>query len=159
MQRLEPSYPSGARSTLYSEGVEFQDFVCAELAKYGIILQNFSSKRFQLACGENIQGFEIKLDKRCHETGRLSIEIAEKSNAANPDWVPSGIYRNDNCWLYIQGNHHQLFIFPKNRLIHFHERQRPEEFESYGTVRKFYVYLNMAALLAAKVIDISQVQP
>lgn len=149
---FEPVYPDGKRTTLYAEGLEFQDFVCATLARSGIILQNLGSKRYQIAIGENIQGFEIKYDGRFRDTGRLSIEIAEKSRASNVEWIASGIYRNDNTWLYIQGDWKEIYIFPKNRLQQHHRRDKPPESESHGTVRKFYIPLPLASLLAVKII-------
>jgi hypothetical protein len=147
-----PTYPDGLRPHLFEDGLEFQDFVCVQLARHGIIVQNFTSKRWQCEVGENLQGYEIKLDIRCHETGRLSIEIAEKAQASNARWVPSGIYRNDNTWLYIQGNRREIFIFPKNRLVGFHRKIKPQEHESYGTIRKFYLPMYTARQIAARII-------
>lgn len=148
----EPHYPDGIRPTLFQEGLEFQDFVCVTLAqKNGWIIQNYGSKRFQIERGENVQGFEIKLDRRCHDTGRLSIEIAEKSRAANCAWVNSGIYRSDNTLFYIQGNEQEFFIFPKKYLIHYFEKYNPPIDKSHPTVRKFYIPLSSARALAAQV--------
>jgi hypothetical protein len=145
------------RPTLFKEGVEFQDFVCVELAKRsGVIVQNLGSKRYQLAIGENIQGFEIKLDTLFLKTNRLSIEVAEKSKAENAEWVPSGIYRNDNTWLYIQGNYEQFFVFQKNLLQKWRRKYDPEICESHGTVQKFYLPLSTARELAALVVGVVQ---
>jgi hypothetical protein len=148
MLRDEPSYPDAQPGT-FQRGLEFQDFVCVYLARSGIILQNLSSTKYQYAVGENLQGFEIKLDQRHTETGRLSIEIAEKSLASNPRWVPSGIYRDDNSWLYIQGNYDSFYIFDKKLLRRYHEQKKPPEAEI-STMRKFYIQHEMADKLAAK---------
>src|SRR5574342_801529 len=159
MKRDEPAYPSAPRSTTFAEGVEFQDHVCIRLARRGIILQNLASKKYQYSIGENLQGFEIKYDGRCtgdrgtKATGRLSIEIAEKSSASNEEWVSSGIYRTDNAWLYIQGNYQCLWVFGKKQLRKWYEHYRPSYDESYGTVRKFYIELPDANKLALAVID------
>lgn len=156
--RDDPVYPSAPSATTFRDGIEFQDWVCVQLARDGIILQNLASKKYQYEVGENLQGFEIKLDNLCTETGRLSIEIAEKSNAANEAWVPSGIYREDNSWLYIQGNRSRLWIFAKKALRKWHaywKKQAPArvyESESHGTVRKFYLSQDDADSLAARVI-------
>jgi hypothetical protein len=150
----EPSYPD-ARPNTFRDGIEFQDFVCVQLARYGIILQNLASKKYQYDIGENLQGFEIKLDARHMETGRLSIEIAEKTRAANPTWVPSGIYREDNSWLYIQGNYQRIYVFDKGVLKRYHRQKRPNEYEhprDHPTVRKFYLPHKTAEAAAAKVI-------
>ena len=150
--RPEPIYPDAKTPTSFSDGMEFQDFVVDILAEDGIVLQNYVSKKWQFEKGENRQGFEIKLDNRCTETGRLSIEIAEKSRSSNSEWVNSGIYRDDNSWLYVQGNYRVLFAFAKNWLVRFHQAKKPAEHESGGTVRKFYLPLNIAETAAAKTI-------
>jgi hypothetical protein len=145
-------YPDGKRPDLGEEGHVFQDFVCLHLAKHGIIIQNFCSRHYQWSTGENIQGFEIKLDNPCHSTGRLSIEIAEKTRA-DSNWVPSGIYRQDNSWIYIQGNTREFFIFSKKRLLYLHKVMQPPEEET-PTVRKFYLEMYRARREAEKVFDL-----
>lgn len=142
------SYPDAKRPDMLGEGIEYQDFVCAELAKRHIVLQNLTSKKYQYEIGENLQGFEIKLDRRCTDTERLSIEIAEKSAAANRDYIPSGIYRNDNAWLYLQGNYEILFVFARNFLVNLHKSGRYEVAEM-PTIRKFYLPFSDAKKYAA----------
>ncbi|MDD5543879.1 MAG: hypothetical protein PHX83_11965 [Acidobacteriia bacterium] len=139
------------------EGDAFADFVCIEMAKDGIVLQNINSKKFQYQVGENLQGFEIKLDNRFNgfyppdkpATGRLSIEIAEKTKAENPNFIPSGIYRGDNSWLYIQGNYKEFFIFPIKLLRQLHGSGRYQEAEL-PTIKKFYLPLDDARKYCAK---------
>jgi hypothetical protein len=133
--------------------MEFQDWVCVRLAQDGIVLQNLSSKKYQLAVGENIQGFEIKLDTRCTDTGRLSIEVAEKSRRDNERWVDSGIWRNDNTWLYIQGNRDLLFVFPKKALQWWYRKRKPELLDFNGTIRRFFLPMKQARQLACKVYE------
>jgi len=148
-----PYYPD-ARPNSFQVGLEFQDYVCVLLAQDHIILQNLGSKLYQLQVGENLQGFEIKYDERCTDTGRLSIEIAEKSrNDPNLPWTPSGIMRDDNAWLYIQGNHEIIFVFAKNYLRRYFELKSPKVHENFGTVRKFYISLDNARVMAARVIE------
>jgi len=136
-------------------GNTFQDFVCIELAKESIILQNINSKKFQYEKGENLQGFEIKYDARCTgdngtiATNRLSIEIAEKTKTENIEFVASGIYRNDNSWLYIQGNYKCFWIFSKKILILLHKSNRYKEDEM-ATIRKFYLPISDADKYCAK---------
>ena len=148
----EPVYIHAIRPTLHQEGLEFQDFVCLQLARYHVVLQNLGSKKYQYERGENLQGFEIKLDTRCLEMGRLSIEVAEKTNRDAEFWTPSGIFRNDNSWLYIQGNYSIVYVFAKNWLRRWHDAKRPEIFESHGTVRKFYLPLSIADTCATRVL-------
>jgi len=153
MSLNDPSYPDAKRQTVFAEGIEFQDFVCIKLAEENIILQNMASKKYQYAIGENLQGWEIKLDNLCTQTNRLSIEIAEKSKADNPVWVNSGIYRNDNSWLYIQGNMNVIFIFAKKILVGLHKSKKYEEAEI-PTLRKFYLPMQDAKKYCAKYIEL-----
>lgn len=151
----DPSYPDAKRSTVFAEGIEFQDFVCHQLARRHVILQNLASEKYQFEVGENLQGFEIKLDNRCVEKQRLSIEIAEKSAASNANFVPSGIYRNDNSWLYIQGNYEIIFVFAKNILKLLHKSGRYQEHEL-PTIQKFYMPFSEAKKYSALCIDFSE---
>lgn len=145
------SYPNYIQSNSghtdsFEVGNNFQDFVCIELAKQNIILQNINSKKFQFEVGENLQGFEIKVDNRFNgfypkdkkATNQLSIEIAEKSNEKNEFYIPSGIYRKDNSWLYIQGNQKCFYIFSKNLLVLLHSSNRYKE-AILPTIKKFYL--------------------
>lgn len=98
------------------QGLEYQDFIAELLMKeIGLSLTNFSSRRYQLR-GENMQGVEIKNDDRMKDTGNLYIEIQEKADAKNKRFVNSGIFRNDNTWLYIIGNYEVAYIFSKKFL-------------------------------------------
>lgn len=151
-----PYYPD-ARPRSFGVGLEFQDFVCLLLAKEHVILQNLGSKLYQLNVGENLQGFEIKYDERCTDTGRLSIEVAEKSrNDPALQWTESGIFRNDNSWLYIQGNYEVLYVFAKNWLLRYYQEKSPELVEWNGTIRRFFLPVRTAELAAAKVIRCKQ---
>ncbi|NCU31615.1 MAG: hypothetical protein EOM23_01465 [Candidatus Moranbacteria bacterium] len=156
-----PKENSGHTNSL-EKGQNFEDFVCIELAKQNIILQNISSRKFQFETGENLQGFEIKYDARCTgdngtmPTNRLSIEIAEKTKAENQYFVRSGIYRGDNSWLYIQGNYKGFWIFAKKILTLLHESGRYKEAEL-PTVKKFYLPLADADKYCAKKIILEDV--
>lgn len=112
-------------------GMEFQDFVAEKLIKeLGIPITLYGSKKNQFSMGENIQGVEIKYDARSTgdctyynnaATNTIAIEIAEKTKRENFKWVDSGIYRNDNSWLYIVGNYMQFWIFGKSTLRIMHQ--------------------------------------
>lgn len=149
---LDPVYPNAKSTSSYQDGMEFQDFACAALAKHGVILQNLSSRKWQYKLGENLQGFEIKQDNHCSTTQRLSIEVAEKSNASDRlPWTPSGIMRSDNSWLYIQGNRTILFVFAKNWLRRYYSEKNPPVTEKMGTIKTFYLPFSQARTYAAKV--------
>lgn len=108
---------------MLQKGLEYQDFITdLLLSEIGISLSTYSSKKYQYDIGENKQGIEIKFDDRYKETGNLYIEVEEKSNANNWYYVNSGIYRNDNTWLYLIGDYNEVFIFSKKQLIILHEK-------------------------------------
>ena len=100
------------------KGEEYQDYVCDQLRKgdHGIYIQCFSSKRYQWERGESAQGVEIKYDERSEKSPNLFIEYDEKTNADNDEFVPSGIMRDDNTWLYLIGNYNEAFLFSKKQL-------------------------------------------
>lgn len=99
-----------------NQGQEYQDFVVLELYKQGIIIQQFGSKRYQNEIGESLSRYEIKYDSRISETGNVYIEIAEKSNAQNQYYVKSGVFRDDNTWLYCIGDNTHAYIISKKLL-------------------------------------------
>jgi hypothetical protein len=149
------NYPDCKDKNSFNSGIEFEDYVCCALAREGIIIQNIHSKTFQYQTGENLQGFEIKLDRYFIGTGRLSIEVAEKTRADDKDWIPSGIYRKDRSWLYIQGNYERIYIFQKSILILLHRSERYKEDQT-PTVKKFYLPIKDAEKYCAKKIEINQ---
>jgi hypothetical protein len=151
--KLLPQYPNSPDPRSFESGLEFQDFVATKLHdNLGITITNYQSAKFQFADGENRQGIEIKLDRDCIRTSRLSIEIAEKSRASNPRYVPSGIYRNDSSWLYIQGTWRILFVFAKTILILLHRSGKYQEHKE-PTVIGFYLPFQIARKYAAKVLE------
>ena len=117
MKSITPSYPDADRESVFEDGLKYQDFIVDLLLKeLGIAVSNYASKYYQHNYGESRQGIEIKLDARISDTGNVSIEVAEKSRASNELWIPSGIMRADNTWLYVQGNYKTVFIFGKKTM-------------------------------------------
>jgi hypothetical protein len=154
--KFAPQYPNSKDVHSFESGLEFQDFVATKLHDYlGITITNYSSRRFQFGQGENRQGIEIKLDRLCQQTNRLSIEIAEKSKANNLQYVPSGIYRQDNSWLYIQGTWTLIFVFAKSTLLLLHKSGRYQE-HTEKTVKGFYLSLADSKKYAAKVLELNK---
>ena len=134
------------------EGLEYQDFVSEVLYKIGIPLFSYNSKKYQIKHGENKLGIEIKFDNKSAETGNIYIEIAEKSNPANANFVLSGIYRNDNTWLYVIGNYKKVFIFSKTILKLLHKGNRYKNVQT-DTSRGFLLPLKDAEKYASKIIN------
>ena len=95
----------------------------------------------------------MKLDSLCTQTGRLSIEIAEKTRASNWEYRPSGIYRQDNSIFYVQGNRIVFYVFRKEHLVELHQqRYAGTEIEKRGTIRTFYIPLAVAGREAIHVV-------
>jgi len=107
-------------------GHQFQDFIINQfIVKYGISISIYASKKYQFEIGESRQGFEIKYDARstgdcthirCTATNLVAIEVFEKTNANNIEWVKSGILRDDNTMFYIIGNYHKAWWIEKKIL-------------------------------------------
>jgi len=119
-----------------NDGQEYQDYVAHRLLSEGLVLVNFSTKRGQMEHGENALGLEIKYDKKFALTGNLWIETEERSTPVRP-YVASGIFRDDNSWLYGLGNYEEFFIFSKRTLRQLAPTRRILENER-RTVRAFY---------------------
>ena len=136
-------YPDSKNKNSITDGLEFQDWVTDLLSRHGIIIQNYCSRKYQFTRGENRQGFEIKLDRRCTETGRLSIETYEKTEV-NAQWVQSGILREDGSIFYVQGNCECVWIFLKKFLQKLYwanngdDKPRYERKEE-ATIKAFYL--------------------
>jgi len=120
---MEMNY-NNYRENKSKEAKEYQDFICEWMAKnYGIVMTIFSSKKYQYNIGESLQGVEIKYDMRYEETGNIYIETGEKAKPRNGEYYPSGIFRNDNTWIYFIGNYNELFAFSKKQLVKIYERE------------------------------------
>jgi len=148
-------YPNSKNRNSFANGLEYQDFVVEKFNLWGLYIQLYTSKRYQLDRGESVQRIEIKLDNRCTETGRLSIEVAERTALDRP-WVWSGIYRSDNTCMYIQGNWEVIYLFDRRVLVQYHKQhelgQCQESPRENPTVRKFYLPLHIADQICIAVI-------
>lgn len=155
----KPEYPDGARTTLFDEGLEFQDFVADLLIReLGFPLTSYCSQKYQWKHGENRQGVEIKLDTRCAgptATGNISFEVAEKRKASVTGWTKSGILREDNTWLYVQGNYHRVFVFGKEILRLLYAKRYVDKVRVVnGTLKAFLVPIPEAERIALKIFDL-----
>jgi hypothetical protein len=131
---------------------KYQDFVSEVLYKIGLPLFSYNSKKYQIECGENKLGVEIKFDDRFASTRNIYIEIAEKAHPNNPSYVSSGIYRNDNTWLYVIGNRKKIFIFAKSILKILHVGNKFQLVQT-PTSKGFLLPENNAHKYAAKIIE------
>lgn len=94
---------------------KYQDWVTNYLLKHGIVLQVYSSKEYQYNYGETASHDEIKFDKEQENSGNLAIETHEKSHPDNPNYVESGILRQ-NIVRWIHGNKNNIWIFSARTL-------------------------------------------
>jgi hypothetical protein len=141
-------------------GLEFQDFIAERLIReLGIPLTYCTSRKYQYNVGENIQGVEIKYDARSTgccaimpntPTGNVAIEVAEKTKASNDIWVDSGIFRNDNTWLYIVGNYDCAWIFDKKYLRRCAKSEAYRIKETLPTIKTMLIPVKAADEICAK---------
>jgi hypothetical protein len=108
------------------DGQQYQDFLTRELSTRGIIFQQFSSKKFQYEIGESHSRIEIKYDKIFSKTGNLWIEFQERKYPTGT-YINSGLLRDDNAFLWAQGDYNTLFIFCKRDLKHRLENEPYKE--------------------------------
>jgi len=116
LESARQKYDNGYYAEKLEQGLVFQDFCTTELYKRGIVVVGYASRRYQNNEGENMLGAEIKRDGRFRETGNLYLETAEKSHPDRPCYIPSGIMRKDNAWLYVIGDEKTFWIFSKKYL-------------------------------------------
>lgn len=137
-------------TTYYKDGLkdaeEYQDFIADMLRKSDpcIIIQLNSSKKWQYERGESSCGIEIKHDWRVNgerdgkATDRLFIETHEKPDPDYKEWIPSGILRDDNSWLYLIGDYTEAWLFCKHQLRAIYEC--PDLFVKRGIICPVYGY-------------------
>lgn len=122
-------YKNGYYAKKLEEGLQFQDVVTRALYLRGIVVVGYASRKFQNECGENMLGAEIKRDGNFRRTGNLYIETAEKANPDNSQYIPSGILRDDNSWLYVIGDEKTVWVFAatylQRLLSRYHEVTTP----------------------------------
>lgn len=147
MSYLNPTYPDAPRPNTFEDGLQFQDFVLELLLREkGLPLSLYSSREYQRR-GESKQGIEVKLDGRMLDTPNVSIEVGEKKYRSQAEYIPSGILRNDNTWLYLQGNYRLVLAFAKKDLIAAHNSGK-YTIRDLPTIRKFHLPLEEARAMA-----------
>lgn len=109
----------------------YQDFVVdAAWNLLGLAIVQYASEVYQRVVGESRTGVEIKHDEKFGKSRNLWIEVAEKARPREGPYVPSGIYRQDNTWLYCIGDYDTIFFFPKTLLRALHASGRWPVFEN-----------------------------
>ena len=123
-------------NTQLQVGLEFQDLLTRELYLRGIVVVGFSSRKYQNQVGENMLGAEIKRDGNFRKTGNLYIEVAEKAHPKNKTYVPSGVMREDNSWLFVIGDERSAYIFPTKYLRLLSEQKSWREVRKVTSIGK-----------------------
>ena len=136
-EAVQARYKDSKNRNSFADGLEFQDFTIESIARAcGFIIQQYASKYYQIKRGESIQRCEIKLDNLCTRTKRLSIEISEKTNADQRDFLPSGIFSPTRPLFYIQGNRERFYLFATKDLVAY--SQNAEQHQE-RTITAFYL--------------------
>ena len=139
----------------YAEGTEFQNFVLEVLkTEFNWLIRAHDTDEEQVTIGENSAGFEVKYDKKFRDTGNFWIECQERSNTKIP-YSPSGIYANDNAWLFIMGDYKTLYIFSKKQLK-IECSKRKQRINNMDTSVGFLLPIKEAEHLILHVIDIKE---
>lgn len=101
--------------TTDERGKEYQDWIMLAVLPYGLVIQCYSSREYQLEHGESANGYEIKFDDQMESTGNVFLEYEEKRNPNNPNWIKSGFMRDDSDH-YLIGNYSEAFLFSTKML-------------------------------------------
>ena len=100
---------------IQEEDLQYQDFVTDKMHELlGWNLNCYVSLKWNIEKGESLSRIEIKNDRQMKSTGNLYIEIAEKDK--NGNFVPSGIFRQDNTLLWWVGDYKRAFLISKRLL-------------------------------------------
>ena len=138
----------------YKEGTDFQNFVLEVLKKeFSWVIRAHDTDEEQVNIGENSAGFEIKFDKKFRDTGNFWIECQERSNVNIP-YSPSGIFTDDNAWLFIYGDYKTLYIFSKKQLQN-ECKNRKQRINNMDTSVGFLLPIKESDNLILKVIEIN----
>lgn len=144
------AYDNGYYKNKLEEGLKYQDLITDVLYNNGIVVVTYVSRERSRA-GENKLGVEIKRDGRFRDTGNLYIETAEKSHPRRPEFIKSGIFRDDNSWLYAIGDEKTIWLFPKKYLQMLSGRYR---YTQIATSRGYLIPIGEADKYCIRRIDI-----
>lgn len=125
-------------------GNAYEEDIANMLMKHiGFDIGLFTNVNDQYNIGESKRGIEIKNDEKIQEHLNIYIEYAEKSNAKNKRFVPSGILREDNTNFILIGNHDIAFLLNKSKLLEY-INEYPDIYskKKIGTSRGYVISLN-----------------
>ena len=140
---------------MINNGQKYQDFITDQFLKIGIPILFYSSKKYQYEQGESANGFEIKFDDKFKQTGNIYIELFEKRNPDNIEYIKSGINRDDNTIFYVIGDYDTIFLFSKTMLKNIEKDYKI--IENNTKTSKGYLLPNRDAIkYAIKIIELKQ---
>jgi hypothetical protein len=140
------------RKNKIESGLLYQDFIVdLMLTVLRFPVTTYSSRLYQTTIGEGPAGVEIKHDEQFARTGNLWIEVGEKAKPRPGAYVPSGIFRDDNTWLYIIGDYDTVFVFAKALLQTISHRYDLRENHT-RTSQGFLLRDDIARRLAVRVL-------
>lgn len=111
---MQPADYERYRANKIESGQVYQDFIVdlmLQVLRFPVTI--YTSRLYQTTVGEGPAGVEIKHDEKYAQTGNLWIEIGEKARPRAGDYALSGIFRDDNSYIYIIGNYDVVFMFAK----------------------------------------------
>lgn len=156
MTRMSVEYPDNKHADPLKIGEAYQEKIARIIKeRYGVTIHYYKTKREQYTIGESVEGFEIKFDSWISRSGRMSIEVGEKTRKDLPHFTDSGILRMDNTKWYCQGDNFYCWVFSKKKLRDYYFMSKPHVIDDNPpTIRKFYIRLDVADKLAAKKIKL-----
>jgi len=119
-KRISTKDYSEYRKNTTKEGLEFQDYIVDLAWQNGLVIAQYSSKKYQYSKGESRTGIEVKYDRQRKKTGNIYIEVEEKAEPRAGNYVASGIYAG-NHWLYLIGDYEVVYVFATKNLIRLWE--------------------------------------
>lgn len=135
-------YPDSPTPDSIRQGDEFERFFVRWARENGRALRLCTTLEEQVRLGDAVtedrRGIEIKRDNRCTDTGRLMIEIAERTALDRP-WRQSGIFAQSVAELYVVGNFERFFIFEREDLRQYFFEVGPPIATHGDTYRNFWL--------------------
>jgi hypothetical protein len=115
-------------------GAEFQDYITDRLFNFGINVNCYSSKKYQLEKGEGKSGIEIKFDSGHYtyngalvKSKYVVIEYQKEVRPKHSDiWEDTTLFKH-NIWLYVIGNYDKAWALPAKKLRKFKLDERIEK--------------------------------
>ncbi len=159
-----PNYSDG--NVGYDKGMEYQRWVKATYPRVysGRELNYYDTRDDQYRKGETKEGVEVKFDDLIFfycKTGRLYIETWERGEGEiyeGRPYVESGIWRQDNTTVWLQGDYDIWFLFSKAKLVWLEKLDPPFLFrpKPTPTSKGFCIPIKNAKILC---LDYVEFQP